>query len=174
MYILTSSLNISLYFCMRTSRTMPLADSLQLCFKLFSFWEPDRRIKCNYTYMQYTTKRKNIYSILIFKILIEVTITTFDLLLVKETDMNKENIDGIWNIILLRGEILKEEGKNQPFTPFISLFLSICPLKVLPIIFHNLLFPHVLCLYAIWKFKSSRIPCFDFFLGNFLLILQEL
>jgi len=74
---------------------MPLADSLQLCFKLFSFWEPDRRIKCNYTYMQYTRKRKNIYSILIFKILIEVTITTFDLLLVKETDMNKENIDGI-------------------------------------------------------------------------------
>lgn len=116
-------------------------------------------------------KEKNIYStLLIFKILI-VTITTFDLSLVKETDMNKENIDGVWNIILLRGEILKEEEKDQPVTPFISLFLLICLLKVLPIIFHNLLFPHVLCLCAIWKFKSARIPCFDFFLGNFLLIL---
>ena len=171
MYILTSSLNISLCFCMRTSRTMSLADSLQLCSKFFSFWEPDRRSKCNYTYMQHTTKRKNIYSILIFKILIEVTITTFDLSLVKETDMNKENIDGIWNIILLRGEIPKEEEKSQPVTPFISLFLLLCLLKVLPIIFHNLLFPHVLCLYATWKFKSARIPCFDSFLGNFLLIL---
>lgn len=40
-------------------------------------------------------KEKNIYStLLIFKIL-KVTITTFDLSLVKETYMNKENIDGV-------------------------------------------------------------------------------
>ena len=80
-------------------------------------------------------KEKNIYStLLIFKIL-KVTITTFDLSLVKETYMNKENIDGVWNIILLRGEILKEEEKDQPVTPFISLFLLICLLKVLPLSF---------------------------------------
>ena len=47
------------------------------------------------------------------------------------------------------GRDTEEEEKNQPVTPFISLFLLIFPLQVLPIIFHNLLFPHVLCLYAI-------------------------
>lgn len=170
-YILTSSLNNLLCFYMRMFRNMPLASWLQLCSKLFLFWEPDWRNKCNLG-IQQRKKVYIVYCLLIFKTLVEVTIITFALIsLVKETDIDKEHIDGIGNIILLQGGLLKEEEKIQPIAPFMSLFLSVCQLKVLPSIFHNLLFPNVLCLHVIWKFKSARILRFDFPSGNFLLTL---
>lgn len=143
-YILTSSLNNLLCFYMRMFRNMPLASWQQLCSKLFLFWEPDWRNKCNLG-IQQRKKIYIVYCLLIFKTLVEVTIITFALIsLVKETDIDKEHIDGIGNIILLQGGLLKEEEKIQPIAPFMSLFLSVCQLKVLPSIFHNLLFPNVL------------------------------
>lgn len=94
MYILTS-LSISLCFSMRMSRTMPLAGH---CSSVPNYFHSGNQTEGTNAIIHTRNIQQGeiyIHSILIFKILIEVTITTFDLSLVKETDMNKENIDGI-------------------------------------------------------------------------------
>lgn len=90
-----SDFSESLCFSMRMSRTMPLAGH---CSSVPNYFHSGNQTEgTNAIIHTCNIQQREIYihSILIFKILIEVTITTFDLSLVKETDMNKENVDGI-------------------------------------------------------------------------------
>ena len=68
----------------------------------------------------------------------EVTIMFAFILLVKGNDIDKDNINGVWNKVLLQENMLKEEAKIWSITLFKSLFLCLSTKST--IIFHNFCF----------------------------------